>query len=85
MIGGAPRRLVRNPNPGVLQRNAPHAQADFAGSAPLSQSRIKVLSGIIRRKAELGERPAAYRAARCKSVTLGIKRDILAGGQWQDE
>ena len=85
MIGGAARRLVAKPNPGVLPRNAIHAQANFAGSAAPSSSQIKVLGGIIRRMAELGDRTAAYHVMRCKSVAVGIKRNILPGGLWQDE
>ena len=64
-------------NPGVLPCNAIHAQAGFVRRASLRSWGIMVLGAIIRNKAELGDRTAAYGAARCKSVAVGIKRDIL--------
>jgi hypothetical protein len=62
-IGGAPRRPVVKPKPGVLPPNAVHVQADYFTSAPLSSWRIKALSGIEKKKSESGDGTAAYRAA----------------------
>ena len=75
MIGGAPRRPVVKPNPGVLPRNASHAQAGLARSALLSSCGMKVLSEILRKKAESGDGTAAYRAARLViSCLFGAER-----------
>ena len=79
MIGGAPRRPVVKPNPGVLPRNAIHAQAGFVRRASLRLWGIMVLGGIIRNKAELGDRTAAYRAARWFiSRLFGAERRLSA-------